>query len=109
MEGEIAHMRVLSNRNLTVRGPLVLDAEPFAFTQGELVAVDAGEQTLDVRIFDGYHLPLSTGRIEFFTPEGVMLPHGQDAVQVRLLSQSIPILAMLDLPDIGTMCPSAGI
>lgn len=86
----MGHMRVLGNTNLAVRGPLTLDADPFSFTQGEILAADQGELTLDVRIFDGYLLPRAPNRVEFFTPEGVMLPHGQDVVQASPLYLSQP-------------------
>ena len=61
------------------------DNDPMAFTQGTIVGANPDELTIDVRIMDGYILPTKTdGRIEIFTPEGVMLPHGQDPIQVCL-------------------------
>lgn len=90
MEAENQHFRILGNRNLTVRGPLVLDAEPFGWTQGDLLEANQEEQTLTIRIWDGYQIPTEAERVEFFTPDGVMLPHGQDAVQVRALSAPQP-------------------
>ena len=79
------HFRVLGNKNLTVLGPFVLDADPLGWTQGEIVAINPEDWTIDARIFDGYAIPTEGERIELFTTEGVMLPHSQDAVQVVIL------------------------
>ena len=38
---EITHFRILANKNLKVLGPLTLDAEPLALTQGTLLPFPA--------------------------------------------------------------------
>lgn len=80
-----SHFRILGNRSLTVRGPFVLDADPLGWTQGEIIDLNEAEMTIDAQIFEGYAMPTKGERIEIFTPEGLMLPHGQDAVQVEFI------------------------
>ena len=90
----INHFRVLGNKNLTVLGPFMLDADPLGWTQGEIIAINPEEWTIDARVFDGYDIPIGGERIEIFTAEGVMLPHSQDAIQVVLQANaldSIPV------------------
>ena len=85
----INHFRVLGNKNLTVLGPFMMDADPLGWTQGEIVAINPEEWTIDACIFDGYDIPTEGERIEMFTTEGVMLPHSQDAIQVVLQAYAL--------------------
>lgn len=84
---------MLENRNLTVRG-LLMDADPFGFTQGEIIDLNHDDLAITVQLFDGYPTVHDRKeRIEFFTPEGVMLPHRQDAIQVCFpLQTTLPAL-----------------
>ena len=84
-----SNFRILENRNLTVRGPFVMDADPLGWTQGEIVDFNEEDMTIDAQLFEGYAMPTKGERIEIFTPDGVMLPHGQDCVQVQYLSAAI--------------------
>lgn len=91
------HFRCIGNKDLTVRGPVILDAEPLAWSQMQIIGFDAKEFTIDGRVFEGYPMPEKGGRIEIFTPEGVMLPHTQDGPSVWL-----PLLVCLR--QFGSMC-----
>ena len=61
--------------------PLIIDSEPLGFTQGRIIDSNKEELTIDFQIMEGYRVPKEGGRIELFTPEGVMLPHTQDVPQ----------------------------
>ena len=83
--------------------PLIIDSEPLGFTQGHIIASDKEDLTIDIQIMEGY-TPVKDcgGRIEVFSPDGVMLPHNQD-----------PTKGVEDLgkpfPDHGAGCPDQGL
>ena len=59
--------------------PLIIDSEPLGFTQGRIIASNKDDLTIDIEIMEGYTAAKDTGgRIEIFSPDGVMLPHNQD-------------------------------
>ena len=64
------------NRNLTVRGPLALDAEPFRFSQCEVTGSD-GETYLELRPMPGYEAPTADGKFLVFDARGRLFPTGQ--------------------------------
>ena len=64
------------NRNLTIRGPLALDAEPCRFSQCEVTGSD-GETYLELRPMPGYEPPSADGKFLVFDARGRMFPTGQ--------------------------------
>ena len=57
MESADNWVRLLGNTNLTINGPLTLDASPFSFTQGTIVAFNAAAKTIDVQLMPNYPAP----------------------------------------------------
>ena len=64
------------NRNLTIRGPLALDAEPFRFSQCEVTGSDS-ETYLELRPMPGYEALTADGKFLVFDARGRMFPTGQ--------------------------------
>ena len=58
--------------------PVLCDVDPPSFGQGTILAADKEACTIDFQLMEGYTLNEKPGRIELFTPDGVMLPHLQD-------------------------------
>ena len=61
--------------------PLIFESDPVGFAQGWVLGADKEACTIDLQLMDGYELADALGRIELFTPQGVMLPHPQDVPQ----------------------------
>ena len=94
----VALLRLSSEPGLGLTGspdePLIIDSEPLGFTQGRIIESNKEELTIDFQIMEGYRVPTEGGRIELFTPEGVMLPHTQDVPQeVHDLGKPSPVSA----------------
>lgn len=64
------------NHNVTVRGPLALDAEPFRFSQCEVTGSD-GETYLELCPMPGYEPPSAEGKFLVFDAQGRSFPTGQ--------------------------------
>lgn len=67
-------MSLFACERFAIEGPLVIDCDPIAFSQGEIVAFDAAAKALEVRILEGYKTTLRPGRIMIFDREGRWLP-----------------------------------
>ena len=64
------------NRNLTISGPLALDAEPFRFSQCEVTGSD-GETYLELHPMPGYEPPSTGSKFLVFNARGRLFPTGQ--------------------------------
>ena len=89
--------------------PLVIDSEPLGFTQGHIVAANKEDLTIDIQIMEGYTAAKDCGgRIEMFSPDGVMLPHNQDPnKEVEDLGEPLPdiLLGPRQAPMSCSSCP----
>ena len=64
------------NRNLTIRGPLALDAEPFRFSQCEVTSSN-GETYLELRPMPGYEPPCTDSKFWCLTHWSAYSPLGR--------------------------------
>ena len=66
-----------NNSNITIRGPVALDAEPLQIAQCRITEIDAEACKLQVEVMAGYADPHSKGRVFVFSREGHRFPTWQ--------------------------------
>lgn len=67
-------MSLYACERFAIEGPMIIDCDPIAFSQGEIAAFDVAARTLEVRILEGYKTTLRPGRFMIFDREGRWLP-----------------------------------
>jgi parallel beta-helix repeat protein len=62
--------------NVTVKGPLVIESDPFAYTQATVIGSNSQTGEVTLKIMAGYDTPAEGGKAVFyaFTPEGRFIP-----------------------------------
>ena len=73
------HFQINDADNLEIAGPLYLDADPIAESQGVIVGTD-GTSYVDVQGMPGYPIPNLGSRLKCFTKDGIMQRHYQDSI-----------------------------
>lgn len=71
MSGEL--FLVAQSRDISIVGPLTIDADPLQFSQARVLRSDATAKTMDIEVMKGYPQPPKEERMMLFGADGVWL------------------------------------